>query len=245
MMQILPVLDLLEGTVVRGIAGQRHHYRPVRSVLTPDSRPLAVARAFRDQLGLSTLYLADLDAILHRRPNFACYRELVAEGFELLVDAGLRGLDDAAAVLGCGAQQVIAGLETSPDPALLASLCASFGAERVVFSLDLKAGDPLADAAGWGGRAPLELAACAVAQGIRRMIVLDLAQVGVGAGVETMTLCRSIRQQWPEIELITGGGVRGRSDLEELARLGLAGALVASALHDGRIGRDDLVGFEI
>jgi phosphoribosylformimino-5-aminoimidazole carboxamide ribotide isomerase len=38
------------------------------------------------------------------------------------------------------------------------------------------------------------------------------------------------------------GGVRGSQDLERLAAMGLAGALVASALHDGRLAPEALAG---
>ena len=68
-MLAIPVLDVLNGVIVRGVGGRRNEYRPVESVLTPSARPLDVARAFRDRLSLTTLYLADLDGILRQRPN--------------------------------------------------------------------------------------------------------------------------------------------------------------------------------
>jgi phosphoribosylformimino-5-aminoimidazole carboxamide ribotide isomerase len=42
------------------------------------------------------------------------------------------------------------------------------------------------------------------------------------------------------VEIITGGGVATRNDLAILAQAGVDAALVASALHDGRIGRSDI-----
>ncbi|MFM8221178.1 MAG: nickel transporter, partial [Planctomycetaceae bacterium] len=44
-MQVIPVLDLLGGVVVRGVAGQRDSYRPIVSQLVDGAEPLAVARA--------------------------------------------------------------------------------------------------------------------------------------------------------------------------------------------------------
>ena len=41
-MRILPVLDLKGGQVVRGLAGRRQEYQPIRSRLTPSCQPLAV-----------------------------------------------------------------------------------------------------------------------------------------------------------------------------------------------------------
>ena len=65
-MPILPVLDLKQGQVVRGIAGRREEYRPIVSKLTTSSRPLDVARAFREHFRFDELYVADLDAIVAR-----------------------------------------------------------------------------------------------------------------------------------------------------------------------------------
>src|SRR5260221_5310736 len=130
-MQVVPVLDLLHGTVVRGVGGRRDEYRPVESRLVANPDALSFARAFRDQLGLTRIYIADLDAILHYRPNLDVYRALSKEGFELLVDAGLRSVESAGTILSAGATQLIAGLETWPGPDELACLCEMVGTERV------------------------------------------------------------------------------------------------------------------
>lgn len=239
-MQILPVLDLLESVVVRAVGGVRGNYRPVVSQLVGETSALAVARAFRSQLGLDRLYLADLDAILHRHPNLDSYRLLRDDGFELMVDAGVRSIDDARAVIVAGASAAIIGLETIPGPELLAELFRELGPDQIVFSLDLRAGVPLGSLAPWGTEDPFEIAARSIDLGVRRMIVLDLLAVGSGNGVSTHALCRRIRTSFPELELITGGGVQQISDLQRLAEAGIDGVLVASALHDGRITRHDL-----
>jgi len=242
---VLPVLDLLHGVVVRGVGGRRDEYRPVVSRLVESSDALAVAQAFRDQLGLIRLYVADLDAILHERPNREVYRSLAGEGFELLVDAGLRNVPSALDILAAGAAKVIVGLETWPAPEDLAFLCETAGAERVIFSLDLKHGAPLGDLARWQTSDPLAIARQAVEAGIRQFIVLDLAQVGAGTGVTTGELCQRLRERSPGLHLITGGGVRDISDLSRLVDLGIDGVLVASALHDGRLTRKQLTQLQL
>ena len=63
-MRVVGVIDLKDGTAVHAVRGERERYRPVRSVVTgDDGDPLALARAFRSELGLDELYVADLDAI--------------------------------------------------------------------------------------------------------------------------------------------------------------------------------------
>ncbi|MFO0865589.1 MAG: HisA/HisF-related TIM barrel protein [Gemmataceae bacterium] len=77
-MRIIPVLDLLHGQVVRGIAGQRDHYRPIVSRWTTSADPLTVAQSLRDAFGLTHFYVADLDAILQRKPNLSSFEEFVS-----------------------------------------------------------------------------------------------------------------------------------------------------------------------
>ncbi len=239
-MEIIPVLDLLDGHVVRGIGGRRDEYRPIESDLIDSSHALDIAGAFRDRFGLTRLYVADLNAIQHQAADLATIQGLVDAGFELMVDAGLTDHRRAAALLDVGAESLIAGLETLYGPEALALLCQRVGPERVLFSLDLRSGQPLGTAASWGHGGSESLAQQAVKCGVQRMIVLDLTGVGVGGGVHTLSLCTELRNRYPALELITGGGVRGREDLERLQQQGLDGVLVASSLHDGTLGAGDV-----
>src|SRR5262249_61384230 len=62
-MRLIPVLDVRDSMVVRGVGGRRSEYRPVVSRLTSSTAPLDVARALVDSFHPRELYLADLDAI--------------------------------------------------------------------------------------------------------------------------------------------------------------------------------------
>jgi phosphoribosylformimino-5-aminoimidazole carboxamide ribotide isomerase len=229
-MRQIPVLDILHGVVVRGVAGQRHQYKPIVSCLTDSVQPLEVARALRSRFGFDELYVADLDAIMYSRAGYALYSELHADGFQLLVDAGVRDAIEAERVLETGAGRVIVGLETCPAPDVLRTIIDRVITDRVVFSLDLQSGVPLGSAT-WGSDA-VSIAKRAIECGARRLIVLDLASVGVGAGVPTLTLCQQIRAaSGTAIEIITGGGVRNADDLKALDQAGIDGVLLASVLH--------------
>jgi phosphoribosylformimino-5-aminoimidazole carboxamide ribotide isomerase len=237
-LRVVGVLDLRGGEVVRGIGGRRDEYRPAVSRLTSSCRPLDVARAFREHLGLSELYLADLDALAGAEPAWTTFAELRADGFLLWVDAGVRDAAGARRLAACGVETVVAGLETVAGPAALAEMAGELG-PRLVFSLDLKDGTPLATA-GWEGGDAWSMAVQAVRLGVRRLLVLDLARVGSGAGPGHRELCRRLAAAHPEVEVGAGGGVRGRADLDLLGACGVRAVLVASALHDGALRREDL-----
>lgn len=239
-MLIIPVLDILNGVVVRGVGGRREEYRPVVSVLAQSARPMDVAQAFREQFGLTTLYVADLDGILRQQPNADVFRQLTSEGFELWVDAGVRSLSDSKRLFSAGAAKVVIGLESIPDRRLLSELVAEFGASRVIFSLDLLAGRPMTGRSDWPDPSPLGIALNVIRLGVTQLIVLDLASVGEQRGPSTIALCESIQRIAPEVSLITGGGIRSADDLPPLQDAKLDGVLIATALHNGRIKHAEL-----
>ena len=78
------------------------------------------------------------------------------------------------------------------------------------------------------------LAARAAEAGVGSVIVIDLARVGAAAGLD-LEMMAAVREAVPQLTLLAGGGVRGAQDLVALADVGCDGALVATALLDGRL----------
>jgi phosphoribosylformimino-5-aminoimidazole carboxamide ribotide isomerase len=241
--QIIPVIDLKGGQVVRGIAGRRAEYQPIKSRLVATCAPCDVAAAFLG-LGLQTIYLADLDAIAGADPNWRVYSALLDIGARLVVDAGVasvRAAERLAEFRCCGAMLagIVAALETVPSPESARQIAAAIGSDWLVFSLDLTGRRMMTSTAAWQRFTPLSCAAWVLDAQIRRLIVLDVAAVGVGSGPTTLDLCREIRRHDRAAEIISGGGIRGREDLGLLEEAGCDAALVASALHDGRLSVGD------
>jgi phosphoribosylformimino-5-aminoimidazole carboxamide ribotide isomerase len=238
--QILPVLDFKNGLVVRGVAGRRDEYRPIESKLCTGSTAGEVARSLRSTFGFDTCYVADLDAIAGSEPSWPLYDEVSTAGLVLWIDAGTGSPETAGNISKYFAGRnlsgrIVVGLESLAGKSALRSIVESVPIVDLVFSLDLKHGKPLTTGADWSGLSPAEIADCAISLGLRSLIVLDLAGVGVGQGVPTLELCRRLRASHPTVEIITGGGVRNVDDLRAIRAAGCDSALVASALHDGRI----------
>lgn len=240
-MQIVGVIDLLDGRAVHAMAGERASYRPLVPSIRPDISPgdaEALTRWYVEDLGLDALYVADLDAIQGRASQHAHVRRICQHEASVLVDGGVSTPDAAQAVLSHGAASVIVGLETLSSFDALHSICAVVGSDRVTFSLDLKRGAPLVS--GIGETTPEAIAARAADAGARSLIVLDLARVGIGTGLDVDLIAR-VRTAIPgTVRLLAGGGVRGWRDLEQLSMIGCDGALVATALHDGRLSAQDV-----
>ena len=244
-MRIIPVLDLMEGQVVRGVGGRRDAYRPIESPLVASAAPADVASAFVGRLALSEAYVADLDAIAGQPPSWDVYRRLIDRGLRLWVDAGISDTSRAAELASFRHGQeslvgIIAGLESLPDVQTLSQFREIAGEERFLFSLDMKNGKPITSVPAWRDATAEHIAQEALGLGVRRLIVLDLAQVGMSEGVRTGALCRHIRRLDASLEITAGGGVRGLDDLHSLADAGCNAALVASALHDARISPEEI-----
>jgi phosphoribosylformimino-5-aminoimidazole carboxamide ribotide isomerase len=240
--RVIPVLDLQAGRAVMARGGVRRAYAPGPSVLLPGhdaGDAAALVRAFRLQLGCDECYVADLDGISGAPPQRALIQSLAGTGVGLLLDDGTSEPARARAALSDGVARVVVGLETLPALDGLSAIAAAVGSGRIVFSLDLRDGRPIVHVAAAHHGTARELAHAVVAAGVRTLLVLDLARVGTGTGLD-FALISQLRRAHPGVELLAGGGVGSRADLERLADTGCDGVLVATALHDGRVRRQDL-----
>ena len=225
-MHIIPVIDILGGAVVRAIAGRRQEYRPIATPLARSSSPRDVVSGLLQLSSFDRFYVADLDAIEGRADNRATIRDLIEANprITFIIDSGRsfpdwRGVERAAAVIGSESfsdtdLEIFRDAKLDPD---------------VVLSLD------------YLGERFLGPQALVSSPGLwpRRVIVMTLSRVGAGAGPD-LKMFSHIRACAGDRELYAAGGVRGRDDLLALQAAGAAGALVASALHDGRLTQDDL-----
>jgi HisA/HisF family protein len=240
---ILGVLDLMRGRAVHARGGARDRYQPVVKSTGPPipaGDAVALAGAYLRELGAGALYIADLDAILGGPPQDDLISTLTTLGAPVWLDAGTRRVAEAVHARGLGVSRVVVGLETLPSYEALDEICHAASPERVAFSLDLRHGEPVvARGSEMAGHDATVIAARAARSGARAIIVLDLARVGTGTGVD-LQLIRRVRNAAPHVMLIAGGGVRGADDLAGLEDAGCDGALVATALLSGalRITRD-------
>ncbi|MGO8807215.1 MAG: HisA/HisF-related TIM barrel protein [Candidatus Bathyarchaeia archaeon] len=237
-LKIIPVIDILNGAVVHAVKGKRSEYRPIQSVVCDSSVPLQVAQAFK-ALGFGELYVADLDAIIDCSSNFQALKRLAdGSGLNLMVDAGVTSMDRAESLLSKGVSKLVVGTETLQNKGFVGEAVKRFGSERLIVSLDLN-GDKVLAKPGFDGCAdPLCLLREFKSLGVSQVIVLDLARVGSGEGVNVDFLGKV--QKSLTLNVYVGGGVRGISDLVELKNLGVSGVLVASALHSGKISVEEL-----
>lgn len=233
MIKLIPVIDILNGQVVRGIAGERDRYQPNESKLLEGSDPVETATAFIESFDVERIYIADLDAFTGVGSSAEIIKAISALPVKTVVDAAAKTTSEVSRLLDLGVEEVVVPLESLSSLQRLHEIVEGCDVSRLVFSLDLKSGKPMGKLS--DELNPLAIAEIVYEAGIRKMIVLDLAGVGVSAGVPTIELSREIKANYPDFVIWTGGGIRSIGDVRALNAAELDGVLIASALHDKKI----------
>jgi phosphoribosylformimino-5-aminoimidazole carboxamide ribotide isomerase len=228
--QVVPVLDIAHGLVVRGMRGARAAYRPIVSSLARGSDPATLAAALLSLTQAPVLYVADLDAIQGGDAQLGVLAALLAARDDLCLwlDAGFAGAADSAALqraLGVDAHRIrpVYGSE-SLAPGGLDWLADD---PQAILSLDCRGDRPL-DPAGLWQRPRLWPPT---------IMAMTLDRVGAGAGPDLALFAR-LRALAPDRCWVGAGGVRDADDLRAAAIAGASAWLVASALHDGTLHPD-------
>ena len=223
--QIIPVIDLMRGQVVHAKRGQRSQYQPIQSLLCGSSDALEMVAALLKLYPFQTIYIADIDAILDVG-NHDTLIEKISETFPNLniwLDAGKhKSRAITKPVLG------------SESFLTLKSYLKNKNAH--VLSLDFNAQGAL----GIGELHDLNR------YWPEEVICMTLNAVGNAQGVDTSRLQQMIalnNTKKNPSKIYAAGGVRNIDDLQTLASMRLAGALLASALHNGQITSEDIAQF--
>ena len=226
--EVIPVLDLLRGQVVRAVRGQRSSYAPIVTPLVAGSAPVDVAAALRRYTGSHTLYVADLDAILDGQPQVEALRLLLAADPQrrLWLDAGFKTEQDLAALradLGEFAARMrpVLGSESLASLPALQRMTAD---PQAILSLDCRLQQPMDPAGVWQQPALWP----------DTVIVMTLDRVGAASGPDLQRFAE-LRAMKPQATWVGAGGIRNASDLAQAGEAGAAAWLVASALHDGTL----------
>lgn len=234
-MRIVPVLDLKGGVVVHARRGQRDAYAPLRSPLVDGAEPVAVARALCAVCRTTSLYVADLDALAGEPADLATLSALATIS-DPWVDAGATTPERAAELARAGVARNVVGTESltadAPDEEDTDNDDAA--TPRRVLSIDLRDGRLISPRAELAGREAVAAAPLAIALGVRELLVIDLARVGSGSG-PPLRAVEQLAETLGNVAIYAGGGVRHDEDLRALESAGASGALVATALHEGRI----------
>ncbi|MBA2441272.1 MAG: 1-(5-phosphoribosyl)-5-[(5-phosphoribosylamino)methylideneamino]imidazole-4-carboxamide isomerase [Rubrobacter sp.] len=230
---VFPAIDLRGGRCVRlkqGDFGRVTEY---------DEDPVGRIREW-ERRGARAVHVVDLDGAEEGRPvQLGLIRAMTrAVEVPVQVGGGVRSLDDLRALGEAGASRVVAGTAVVGDRDLRLRAVEELGSALVV-AVDAR--DGVVATHGWrasSGVHVLELAEELAEDGVAAVLYTDVARDGMDSGAaleETAAVSRLI-------PTIASGGVRGTEDVRALREIeGVAGAIVGTALYEGRVTLEDLI----
>jgi len=212
-MKLVLAMDLKNNLVVHGKSGHRESYKPLDWGCSPTADPVGFVRSIAPKY----IYIADLDRIEGEGAHDRIVRECARIVSACYVDRGCRSPND---LLDGYHIRNIVGTETGGSD--LSRYNGGF------LSLDLKAGRVIPS-----GQDPVDLLRQANGWKFECCIILNIGAVGTESGLnkEMLETMRAVYHR----KLFWGGGVASTADLEALCDAGFDGAIIATALHHGKV----------
>ena len=228
--RLIFVLDLLDGVVVHAKRGEREKYVPIHrfSSIVTSSDPFSVIEVLKPR----EVYIADLNRLMNTGNNRPILEDLRVQNSDLkiMLDYGIKAMADLKeAIVAELADKFVLGTETISLDLLEEASKSSSG---IIVSVDLFNNEVLTSDMKMK-IAPLQLIKELNNFPVRELIVLELNRVGTKSGIDFELLARAV--ELSEHDILCGGGVRNCEDVYKMAEIGVKGALVATALHDGDI----------
>lgn len=236
---LVGVIDLKSGSAVHAVAGDRANYQPVGNARGRDVNgdPAALAK-FYLSLGVTSLYVADLDGITSGQTQWECLSGLLdecAEQFdEVLLDVGCN-LSVFSNWLGhCVSLRpnvrAIVATECADSVDCLQELADHVDADHLCVGFDFRDGHFVSRS---GSQSDWLLKS--LETGIRQFVLLDVSSVGTGNMERSIELTRRFRSfaNQHSIRVFGGGGVKSAADVRKLRENGCDHVLVATALQAG------------
>ena len=199
--RIIACLDVHAGRVVKGIQFVQLH----------DAGDPAELAAAHSQAGADEIVLLDITATAESRNTLLdTVRRTASQLFiPFTVGGGIRSLDDAAAVLDCGADKVAINSAAVADPTLINQIAQRYGSQAVVVAIDARRRAEAWEIYVWGGRRATGRDAQAWAfeaeqLGAGEIMLTSMDRDGTKSGFDcelTRTIATSVR-----IPVIASGG---------------------------------------
>jgi phosphoribosylformimino-5-aminoimidazole carboxamide ribotide isomerase len=236
-MELYPAIDLRGGKVVQLTQGDFARER------VHGDDPVAVAEAFV-AAGAGWIHTVDLDAARTGEPVNRHLIAAIAAAVDVPVQAGggIRSAEAARALADVGVARVVMGTAAMEDPDLVATIA---GRQPVALGLDVRGREVAIRgwAEGSGVEWPDALARLADA-GAQAVVVTQIQVEGLMGGPDADGLAEVLAAT--DLDVIASGGVGTLADLValdavEAAGRRLAGAIVGTALYEGRVDVTDAV----
>ena len=228
-MQIIPAIDVLDGSVVRLQQGNFRH------VSKYELTPLSVTRLYQND-DFQMLHLVNLNGARDGILDFSfleCIRDLKSSGVIIQAGGGVRSLQDIFTLLDAGADRIVIGSLALTDPQTIRDAILLSGKDKIVIALDCLRGKVKIQ--GWktDTGVPLNKALKQIESlGALNVLITDIKRDGMKSGPNLYILREAI-EAFPNLNITASGGIRGPSDIRALQAIGCESAIIGKTLLDG------------
>ena len=227
-MNIFPAIDLYEKKAVRLYKGD------YREMTVYSENPHLVALDFKSA-GAEYIHVVDLEgAKLGTTPNLDVVAKIVSEsGLFVEVGGGIRTMDTLDKYFSVGVSRAILGTAAVTDDDFLVSATKRYG-EKIAVGADIK--DGYVAIKGWTEKSEYTLDAFFEKMqklGVKTIICTDISKDGAMNGTN-LNMYRELSSKY-SIDIIASGGVSSISDIEELRKMDIYGAIIGKAYYTGAI----------
>lgn len=234
MIELIPAIDIIEGTCVRLTKGDYDTKKVYGD-------PLAMAQQFED-LGMRRLHVVDLDGAKSQHVvNLAALRAITTQT-GLIVDfgGGVKSDDDLEKAYEAGAELVTVGSIAVTEPERYLRWLEKYGAERLILGADVR--DGMISINGWKEDSDVKLEDFLeryMQAGTRNVLCTEISRDGTLEG-PAIELYQSIMRRYPLCHLIASGGVGSTEDIVALEQAGIPAVVFGKAFYEGHISIEKL-----
>ncbi|MBY8981702.1 MAG: hypothetical protein KGD57_02025 [Candidatus Lokiarchaeota archaeon] len=240
--EIIPVIDILNSTVVHAIKGERSKYKKLRSYLFSSINPKNIIKVLNKCFNFTKFYVADLDAILTKRPNTVLLTDItsILES-HIILDPGIETENDIKKYMKIKIHKLIFGLETIQNLSLISTGLQMFGKDNIIVSIDMYNGKILSKNEEIKNKKITNIVQEIENLGVKEIILLDLFRIGQKLG-GIPKLYNNIKKIFNG-HIYVGGGIRDLDDIKLYHKEGFSGVLIGTALYDGTIKISEIKSF--
>lgn len=227
-MKIIPAIDIIDGKVVRLVKGD------YSQVTEYTNTPEETAHTFYSD-GARFLHVVDLDGAKEGRAVNAesIKRIMQCCNMQIEVGGGIRSFSQIDEYLNRGAARVILGTAAVNDYNFLIECIKRYG-EKISVGVDAKNG--LVAINGWEQVTKIDsVKFCKKLAdiGVKNVIYTDISKDGALNG--TNLSIYEVLCQTKQVKFTASGGITYLEEIENLAKIGVDGAIIGKAIYEGKI----------
>lgn len=233
-MNIFPAIDLYGKNAVRLFKGD------YREMTVYSTNPVEIALDF-ERCGAKFIHVVDLEGAKDgTTPNISVIEDIIkSTNLFVEVGGGIRSLEVLERYFEIGVSRAILGTAAVTDEAFLSAAIKKHG-EKVAVGADVK--DGYIAIRGWVEKSEYTLDEFFEKMqklGVRTIICTDISKDGAMRGTN-LEMYEKLSQKY-KLDIIASGGVSTLSDVEELNKMKLYGAIIGKAYYTGAINLKDAI----